>query len=339
MKFLDSNLKKIMNINIAVVGCGYWGKNFVRNIYELNSLYCISETNEETAKLFTNTLGVPNYSFDKILEDKNINGVILAVPAEYHAEMAIKVMEAKKHVFVEKPLAMNSYEANSMIQTSQTNKVNLMVGHLLQYHPAFIKLKEMCDGGAIGDIRHITSNRMSLGKVRSEEDVIWSFAPHDLSMILSIINKPVKSVYASGSSIIQDKICDIASIDINFTDNIKAKVSASWLSPFKEHKLTVIGEKGMLVFDDTNGWDSKLVLVNYTINKKNKETQLIKKENAVTLDESEPLKNECLHFINLIDNKVKNITSGFEGLEVLKILTSCSDSLKLKDIIYLKNES
>ena len=133
-----------MNINIAVVGCGYWGKNFVRNIYELNSLYCISETNEETAKLFTNTLGVPNYSFDKILEDKNINGVILAVPAEYHAEMAIKVMEAKKHVFVEKPLAMNSYEANSMIQTSQTNKVNLMVGHLLQYHPAFIKLKEMC---------------------------------------------------------------------------------------------------------------------------------------------------------------------------------------------------
>ena len=326
-----------MKSNIAVVGCGYWGKNFVRNIHELNSLYCICEQDERIANSFTKKFNVPNYSFEQILADNNIIGIILSVPAKYHSKMAIKAMNSKKHVFVEKPLAMNIVEAKSMIEASKKNKVNLMVGHLLQYHPAFIKLKKLCYEGKIGNIKNIYSNRMSMGKVRSEEDVVWSFAPHDISMILSLINDPIKSIYASGNSILQNGISDIASIEIAFADNIKAKISVSWLHPFKEHKLTVIGEKGMIVFDDTQEWDAKLRLIDYSIEESVKDIQLIKKESTISSNQSEPLKEECIHFINLINKQAINITDGYEGLNVLKVLTEASRSLKKEDIIYFKN--
>ncbi|MFL2715218.1 MAG: Gfo/Idh/MocA family protein [Gammaproteobacteria bacterium] len=326
-----------MKSNIAVVGCGYWGKNFVRNIYELDSLYCICEQDIEIANSFTEKFNIPNYTFEQILADTNIVGIILAVPAQYHSEMAIKAMDSKKHVFVEKPLAMNVDEAKSMIESSKRNKVSLMVGHLLQYHPAFIKLKKLCLEGKIGKIKNIYSNRMSMGKVRSEEDVIWSFAPHDISMILSLINNPIETIYATGNSIIQDGISDIASIEINFADNIKAKISVSWLHPYKEHKLTVIGEKGMMVFDDTKDWNAKLTLVDYSVEEFDKDIQLTKKESNIIANESEPLKEECIHFINLINNQTINLTDGYEGLNVLKVLTEASRSLTKEDIISFKN--
>lgn len=319
------------NSKIAIVGCGYWGKNFVRNFSELGVLYCICEPNEKIAKNFKD---IKNLSFKEVLLDKNIDGVILAVPAKHHFEMARRVMEANKHVFVEKPLALKKDEAITLIQISKSQNKHLMVGHLLQYHPAFIRLKKLCKDGAIGKIKHINSNRMSLGKIRTEEDVIWSFAPHDISMILSLINKtPVESVYASGNSIFQDKISDIANIDINFEDNIKARVSVSWLNPFKEHKLVVTGEEGMIVFDDTRDWNEKIKLFNIQIDNSIEGFKIIKKERYITVNEMEPLKEECIHFLKLINNEAENITDGNEGLRVLEILTAASDSLSEDCII------
>jgi UDP-2-acetamido-3-amino-2,3-dideoxy-glucuronate N-acetyltransferase len=178
-----------MKKNIAVVGCGHWGKNLVRNFYELDVLGLICDPNIDIAEQFSKQYSVKNNSFTEIINDPNIKGVVLAVPAKHHAPMAINAMKQGKHVFVEKPLAMNEAEATLMIKTAKENKVQLMVGHLLQYHPVFQKVKEMVLGGEIGEITYIYSNRLSFGKVRIEEDVIWSFAPHDISMILSLVGQ------------------------------------------------------------------------------------------------------------------------------------------------------
>jgi UDP-2-acetamido-3-amino-2,3-dideoxy-glucuronate N-acetyltransferase len=178
-----------MKKNIAVVGCGHWGKNLVRNFYELEVLASICDPNIDIAKQYAEQYSVQNHSFSEIINNPSIQGVVLAVPAKYHAAMAIDAMKQGKHVFVEKPLAMNEAEATLMIKTAKENKVQLMVGHLLQYHPVFQKVKEMVLGGEIGEIDYMYSNRLSFGKVRAEEDVIWSFAPHDISMILSLTNQ------------------------------------------------------------------------------------------------------------------------------------------------------
>ena len=169
-----------MKKNIAVVGCGYWGKNLVRNFSELGALYSVCDVNSETANCYAKQYQVKNLNFDETINDKNIEGVVLTVPAELHASMAVDAMNKGKHVFVEKPLAMNMVEANLMSAAAEKNNVQLMVGHLLQYNPIFKTVLKMVKNGDIGEINYIYSNRLSFGKVRSNEDVIWSFAPHDI---------------------------------------------------------------------------------------------------------------------------------------------------------------
>jgi len=175
-----------MNKNIAVIGCGHWGKNLVRNFAELGVLAAVCDPNVDLAKSYAEKYNVGNLSFTAIINDRAIEGVVLAVPAPLHASMAIEVMNSGKHVYVEKPLAMNKVEANDMIAAAKKNGVQLMVGHLLQYHPVFMAVRELVGSGELGSLDYIYSNRLSFGKVRSEEDVIWSFAPHDISMILSL---------------------------------------------------------------------------------------------------------------------------------------------------------
>ena len=216
-----------MKKNIAVIGCGYWGKNLVRNFSELGALAAICEPNIELAESYNQKYNVLNLSFDEILNDSNINGVVLAVPASLHASMAIKAIKAKKHVYVEKPLAMNETEALAMISAAKDSNVQLMIGHLLQYHPVFIKVREIVKSKKLGTIRYIYSNRLSFGIVRSEENVIWSFAPHDISMILSLTGSIPNNVYTISSKILQSNISDIATIHMNFEANLKAHISVS----------------------------------------------------------------------------------------------------------------
>jgi len=316
-----------MKKNIAVVGCGQWGKHLVRNFSELGALCSISDPNSAIADQYSSQYNVKKSSFTEIINDPNIKGVVLTVPAYLHASMAIEAMNKNKHVFVEKPLAMNEIEAEAMIATAKTNKVRMMVGHLLQYHPIFKMIREYVGSSKIGKINYIYSNRLSFGRVRAQEDVIWSFAPHDISMILSLTDQEPEYVSTHSTSILQKNISDIATIHVKFKSGLKSFISVSWLNPYKENKLVVVGQSAMLVFDDNKPWHEKLALHSFKVaSSKN----LIDLQNSnvqyVKVTEEEPLKNECQHFIDVVEKDMQPLTDGAEGLRVIKVLSAASRS-------------
>jgi len=314
-----------MNKNIAVVGCGYWGKNLVRNFYELGVLSSICDPNLSIANTFAKKYNVKNCSFAEILDDTNIKGVVLAVPAELHASMAIDVMNKGKHVFVEKPLALNETDAKLMIETSKKNNVKLMVGHLLHYHPIFKEIKKMVEKGLIGKLEYIQSSRLSFGRYRSEEDIIWSFAPHDISMILSLANEEPSIVKCNTKSIIKENHADIGNIFMEFPSGLKSNISVSWLNPNKEVKLVVTGSLAMLIFDDTKPWDEKLTLYSYILEGSKQFSNLKKlSEKFIKIPEEEPLKNECQHFVNMLEGDQEPFTNGDEGMKVVEVLSAIS---------------
>jgi UDP-2-acetamido-3-amino-2,3-dideoxy-glucuronate N-acetyltransferase len=313
--------------NIAVIGCGHWGKNLVRNFSELGVLSSICDPNTEIVEQYSKQFNVKKFSITEIINDPNIKGVVLAVPAHLHASMAIEAMNKNKHVFVEKPLGMNEVEAEAMIAAAKKNKVRLMVGHLLQYHPIFKTIREYVVAGKIGEINYIYSNRLSFGKVRTKEDVIWSFATHDISMILSLTGQEPEYVSTNAISILQKNIADTATIHLQFKSGLKSHISVSWLHPYKEHKLVIVGQSAMLVFDDTKSWHEKLALYPFkVVSSKN----LINLQNTnvqyVKVNEEEPLKNECRHFIDVVEKDIQPLTDGAEGLRVLKVLSAASRS-------------
>ena len=317
-----------MTKNIAVVGCGHWGKNLVRNFFELDALYAVCDPNEEIAKRYADQYSARNESFSEVIKNNNIEGVVLAVPAPLHASMATAAMNSGKHVFVEKPLAMNQAEADLMIAAARKNNVSLMVGHLLQYHPVFVAVRNMVQSGRIGDLQYLYSNRLSYGKLRSEENVIWSFAPHDISMILSLVEQEPNSVKTESAVILQNDIADAATIHIEFPSGIKAHISVSWFHPYKEQKLVVIGNNGMLVFDDTKPWAEKLALYRHVLDLSQKPPILEKGGlEYIDVSKSEPLRNECLHFIDVVSGNRSPITDGEEGLRVLRVLTKTSSQM------------
>lgn len=314
--------------NIAVVGCGYWGKNIVRNMAEIGALYAVTDNNADLLAKTAAQYDVKPLSFDEILADKNIAGIAIAAPAALHYKLAKSALESGKDVFVEKPLALTTADAKELCDIAAREKRILMVGHLLQYHSAFLKLKELVQAGEIGKLRYIYSNRLSLGKMRTEEDVLWSFAPHDISMILGIVGKAPVSVSAVGNYGLDPKIADTVHTHMQFDDGLKAHVMTSWLHPFKEQRLVLVGEKAMAVFDDTQGWESKLVLYPHTITEVNGVPTPEKADAApVPLDITEPLKDECLHFSDCIATRKAPRTDGEEGLRVLGALEKAGKSL------------
>ena len=314
-----------MKKNIAVVGCGHWGKNLVRNFSDLGSLAAVCDPNAEVAQQYADQYLVKNYSFSEVLNDLSIEGVVLAVPAPLHASMAIEVMNAGKHAYVEKPLAMNNLEADRMIASAEENGVQLMVGHLLQYHPIFMALRTLVESGEMGALQYIYSNRLSFGKVRSEEDVIWSFAPHDISMILSLAGQEPDTVRAESTSILQPDIADTAIVHMEFNSGLKAHISVSWLHPYKEQKLVVVGKNAMAVFDDTKPWGEKLALYRHVVRSSGSLPSLEKAEvEYVEVSQSEPLRNECQHFVDVVSGDITPLTNGKEGLGVLNVLSAAS---------------
>ena len=212
------------------------GQKPVRNFAELGVLASVYDPNTLYQK-FSKQYGVSNLTYAEVIKDKGIDGIVLAVPAPLHSALAMEAMNAGKHVYVEKPLAMNREDAAKMIRCAKMNNVKLMVGHLMQYHPIFVALRQLVKAGKLGKLKHIYSNRMSFGKIRSEEDVIWSFAPHDISMILSMTGQEPELVDTNSTSIVQKNIADMATIHMKFKSGVKAQISLSWLHPFKEQKL------------------------------------------------------------------------------------------------------
>lgn len=314
-----------MKRNIAVIGCGHWGKNLVRNFSELGSLAAVCDPNSKLSSNYADLYKVNDFSFEEILNDKDIKGIVIATPVPLHATLGIKAMNAGKHVYIEKPLAMNIIEAKNLITASKDNNVQLMVGHLLQYHPVFIELLKLINLNELGNLHYLYSNRLSFGKIRSEEDVIWSFAPHDISMILSVLNDDIKFVRCESSSFLQKNIADTAIIHMESESGLNAHIFVSWIHPYKEQKLVVVGEFATAIFDDTKPWDEKLALYNHETDTLSKPLSLNQSEiQYIKVTQSEPLKNECQHFIDVVDGKTKPHTDGVEGLKVLEILTGAT---------------
>lgn len=314
---------------IAVVGCGYWGQNLVRNVAQIGHLAAVSDYSAETAKKFGAEYKVPAMTFEDILADKSIDGVVLATPAHLHAKMGGAALTAGKHVFVEKPLALNVDDAREMVELAASSGRTLMVGHLLQYHPAFEKTKELLKSGELGRLQYIYSNRLNFGKIRQEENVFWSFAPHDISMILSLTGQLPDTVHTEASYYLSRDVADTTITHMHFPNDVNAHIFVSWLHPFKEQKLVVIGTEGMLTFTDNEPWDKKLMLYKHKVVWKNGAPEPARADPiAIPLDQAEPLKNECQHFVDCIKKGGRANTDGAEGMRVLRVLNAAEESSK-----------
>ena len=231
---------------IAVIGCGHWGKNLVRNFSELHALAAVCDNDETQAQKLSSQYDVPVLTLEQILSTKDITAVVIAAPAIHHAALATQALNAGKHVFVEKPLAVSVEDAKALCELTEKHSQILMVGHLLQYHPAFLQLKQMVDNGSLGKLQYLYSNRLNLGKFRNEENIIWSFAPHDISMILGLAGEMPEKIFATGARHLNPTIEDSTTTHLQFASGVQAHIFVSWLHPFKEQRLVVVGSKGML---------------------------------------------------------------------------------------------
>ena len=317
-------------IKVVVVGSGYWGKNLVRNFNALGSLAAICDSDPRVLhnlqKMYD---GVPTVQrFDELLDGSgpSADAIAIATPAESHYELTKKALLAGKHVFVEKPLSLTVDEGEELVQLAEKNKLTIMVGHILQYHQAVIRLKELVDEGELGKIQYLYSNRLNIGKIRAEENILWSFAPHDISVILMLLGEMPVTVYATGGSYLQHQIPDTTLTTLDFPSGVKAHIFVSWLHPFKEQKLVVVGEKKMAVFDDVS--QEKLLLYPHKIQWFHRIPVAAKAEaELVQIDMEEPLKAECQHFLECVAEKVVPKTDGREGLRVLQVLEASQESL------------
>lgn len=317
------------NLNqIAVVGCGYWGKNLIRNFAALGALAAVCDNDDSAASAFSMEYRVPKLTFDEVLES-NVSGVVIAAPAELHFKLAHKALGAGKNVYVEKPLALAVSEAEELCRIAERSGKLLMVGHLLQYHPGFKKLKEMVLNGILGKIQYIYSNRLSLGKIRREENSLWSFAPHDISMILSLVGEEPEKVSATGAAYLHEIIADVTMTRLKFPSGVQGHIFVSWLHPFKEQKLVVVGSEGMAVFDDGLDWDEKIQYYDHKIDFNAQGIPIASKAEPIRIKliNDEPLKVECMHFLDCIENMKKPLTDGYEGLRVLKVLQAAQASI------------
>lgn len=327
------------NPKISVIGCGYWGKNLVRNFAELRSLYSVCDSNPDLAKNAAKTYSVPEHNLEDLL-NSDCDGIVIAAPAAQHYELTKASLNAGKHVFVEKPLSLKIEEAKILCDLSKKVDKKLMVGHLLQYHPAFLQLKSLIKKGNLGRLQYIYSNRLNLGKFRNEENILWSFAPHDISMILGIADDLPESVYATGACHLNPRIHDVTTTHMSFKNGIEAHIFVSWLHPYKEQKLVVVGDRGMAVFDDGLPWDQKLKLYPHQVNWVDGLPQPEKADVInVEIQTSEPLKLECQHFIDCISQNETPRTDGAEGLRVLQVLDAAQESLHTHKAISLNVES
>ena len=315
---------------IACIGAGYWGKNLIRNFHQIGALHTICDGNSELLDQFSKQY--PDVAvcqeLSQVLSNDEIQAVSIATPAETHAEIIIQALEAGKHVYVEKPLCLDEAEAKQCITLADKLGLTLMVGHLLWYHPMVLEIKRALDQQEIGQLRYIYSNRLNMGLLRSEENVLWSFAPHDISMILGLVGSEPTSVKAHSANHLNPAIADQAVGLMKFENNVSAHVFVSWLNPFKEQKLVVVGEKAMLVFDDTLPWENKLAKYEHSVEWQGERPIAVKAEpEFIQLEQSEPLKNECQHFLDSMAEKSAPRTNGAEGLRVLKVLNQLQQAM------------
>jgi UDP-2-acetamido-3-amino-2,3-dideoxy-glucuronate N-acetyltransferase len=324
-------MNSLNEINVAIIGAGRWGKNHVRTANSLLAANQItvcdfSERARETVRGIN-----PEIKFttnpDEIFSDDRINAVIIATPAETHYEIAKKALESGKHVLVEKPITLYPEEAEKLLELSRKLNLKLMVGHVLLYHPAVIRMKEGLRKGEIGRLQYIYSNRLNLGALRTEENVLWSFAPHDISVIQYLIEKNPERIEAHGGAFVQKNIEDTTLTFLEYPENIKAHIFVNWLHPFKEQRMVVIGDKGMYVFEDSAKSEKLKLYHKGFVNEEGKIEKFDADYEVVEIENKMPLTEEQIHFYKSIVNDTTPRTDGQHALEVLRILSEASIKL------------
>ena len=317
---------------IALVGCGMWGKNIARNLAQLRALAVIVDADAARGGAMAKELGA-DFSTDlaAVLARADIKGVAIATPAVTHAEVTAQALNAGKHVYVEKPIALSVDDANKSAALAKAKNLTLMTGHLLQYHPIFIRLLAMAKGGELGKLQYVYSNRLNQGRVRTEENALWSLAPHDISMILALAGGKPKSVTAMGQAAVQPGIPDIAVAAYEFAGGIKAHLFCSWLNLYKEHRLAVIGDKAMAVFDDSAAdWADKLVLYPHKVEWKGAIPEFIKAAGEkIAVEKGEPLRDEIAHFLDCVAGKTTCRTGPGEAIAVLEVLAATQKAMDI----------
>ncbi len=326
-------------VNLAVIGAGYWGPNLIRNFAQLPGceLKAIADLEKENLKKISNSYpsAKKTSQTSEVFRSQEINAVAIATTAETHYELAKEALEAGKDVFVEKPLTLNVQQGRELIQLAKKKERILMVGHLLLYHPGVKKLKEYVELGELGDLYYVYSTRVSLGQVRKSENALWSFAPHDVYVVTYLLGEKPETVIATGESYLRDGVFDVAFISLHFPDRKLAHIHVSWLDPHKIRKITLVGSKKTVVFDDTEsaekirlydkGVDYRPAFADYPESL----SLRIGDIHIPKVDATEPLRLECEHFIDCVGSRQPPLSDGENGLEVVEVLEAAQRSLDL----------
>ncbi len=322
-------MKSAEGVLVGVVGCGYWGRNLVRNFHQLGALAAVCDVEPRNLEEMRRTYSVAGTCrYDELLAMPEVQAVVIATPAVSHFDLAKQAMLCGKDVFVEKPLALRLEEGEELVEIARKHSRILMVGHLLHYHPAIVELRRLLDQGELGRVEYISSSRLNLGKLRTEEDILWSFAPHDIAAILHLLGETPTSVAAQGASYLNHPISDVTLTILGFKSGVRAHIFVSWLHPFKEQKLVIVGNRKMAVFDDTQP-DQKLVLYPHRIEWVHRQPVARRAEGEVVqLSKEEPLRVECSHFLDCVRDRTTPQTDGENGLRVLRVLHAAGQSVR-----------
>ncbi|MCO5162719.1 MAG: Gfo/Idh/MocA family oxidoreductase [Mesorhizobium sp.] len=307
---------------IAVLGCGYWGSNHIRTLKSLGALHAVSDVNAARAEGFAVEQDVLAIAPDDLFSRDDIDAIAMALPPQFHAEMAIRAVEAGKDVLVEKPIALTVADAELAVAAAKAAGRIFMTGHVLRFHPAFETLKELIDRGDLGEIKYIHSHRLGLGKFHTENDALWDLAPHDLSMILAITGAAPIEVRGEGAALL-DHLSDFAHLHMRFPNGLRSHLFTSRLNPYRERRLTVVGTKSMAVFDDVEPWERKLAVYRHAVWQDSGHWAFTANEPTyVPVAEGMPLTRELQHFLSCIETRSEPRTSGEEAIGVLRILTA-----------------
>src|SRR5437016_8605364 len=315
-------------IKVAVVGVGYWGKNLARNVHELDALEVLCDPDGSVEAACKHNYGNARFcsEVNDVLSDPTIDAVALATPAVTHYEMARAALEAGKDVLVEKPLAIDVRHGEDLVKLAEARRRILMVGHILRYHPAILKLQKLIQDGALGKINYLYSNRLNIGKIRTEENILWSFAPHDISVMLSLLNEMPAHITCQGGAYLNRDVTDVTLSHFEFPSGVHAHIFVSWLHPINEQLLVVVGSEKMAIFDDTA--EHKLVLYPHRVEWRNRIPTAVKANGEIVdLEDREPLRAECQHFLDCVKSRTSPVSDGAEGLRVLRVLDACQRAL------------
>ncbi|CAN1209715.1 Scyllo-inositol 2-dehydrogenase (NAD(+)) [Tumidithrix helvetica PCC 7403] len=309
---------------VIVVGAGNWGKNLVRNFYSLGALAGVAEMSPDLrAAIATSFPDTPLYDNFQSALDAEVSAVVLATPAPSHYKLALQALEAGKDVFVEKPMTLKTEEAKHLAEYADRHDRILMVGHLLLYQPAIAWMRDYLASGKAGRVLHVSTQRAKLGKVRREENVWWSFAPHDVSVVLDLLGNPkLQQVKASGHAMLQDGIADHVHVDLRFQGGQTAHIHTSWYYPLNQRSTVVIAEKQMLVYDE--------VAQTVTVHHKSVDSQLNNQDGGseiIAVAAAEPLKLECEHFLECLTSRQRPRSDAWNGVAVVEVLEKAQEAI------------